>query len=75
MTKKVTASMLIFGSFCGCIPFILSYLQRDPVIELGVTWVTAVVAVCLGYFVRGFKDSKAEAEERRQYNESNTDDP
>lgn len=64
------------------IPFALSLINKDPVYELGIAWVTEIVAVALGYFVRGFKDSKAEhesmieREEKRIYgyqNESERD--
>lgn len=57
-TKKLTRNLLIVGAINGTMPFVLSYLDKDPVYALGETWVLGIVAVCLGYFVRGFKDSK-----------------
>lgn len=40
-------------------PYILSFFGKEPVSELGQVWVLGIVAVCLGYFVRGFKDTKS----------------
>lgn len=53
-------------------PYVLSAFGKDPVQELGQVWVLGIVAVCLGYFVRGFKDSKEVADDdyRRQKLES-----
>lgn len=69
LTKRITYSMIIVGCIGGYIPYILSLFGREPVEELGIAWVTGVVGVCIGYFVRGFKDTKAmkdhELEERR----------
>lgn len=59
-TKKVTFAMLIVGTISANIPYILSFLGKDPVEPLGITWVTGVVAICLGYFIRGYKDTNAE---------------
>lgn len=33
---------------------------------MGIAWVTEIVAVALGYFVRGFKDTKEEEKVRLQ---------
>lgn len=48
----------MIGVVNGTIPFILSAFDKDPCVEMGIAWVTEIVAVALGYFVRGFKDSK-----------------
>lgn len=50
--------MLVVATISGNIPYVLSYFGKEPVYELGQVWVLGVVAVCIGYFVRGFKDSK-----------------
>lgn len=47
----------------GNIPYILSFLNKEPVSSLGEAWVVSVVAVSLGYLVRGYKDSKAESDD------------
>lgn len=58
-TKKLTRNMLIIGTLGGMMPYVLSFFGKEPVAELGQVWVIGVVAVCLGYFVRGFKDTKS----------------
>ena len=61
-TKAITRILLIIGVIGGLMPYVLSLLDKQPVESMGIAWVTEIVAVCLGYFVRGFKDSK-ESEE------------
>lgn len=58
-TKKLTRNLLIIGTLGGFFPYILSFCGKEPVSELGQVWVLGIVAVCLGYFVRGFKDTKS----------------
>lgn len=57
-TKKITKWLLIIGVVNGTVPFILSMFDKEPCVEMGIAWVTEIVAVALGYFVRGFKDTK-----------------
>ena len=57
-TKKITKWLLIIGVVNGTAPFILSMFDKEPCVEMGIAWVTEIVAVALGYFVRGFKDTK-----------------
>ena len=52
--------MLIIGVIGGLLPYVLSLMDKQPVETIGVAWITEIVAVALGYFVRGFKDTKAE---------------
>ena len=59
-TKNITRYLLIIGVVNGTLPFVLSAFGRDPVSDMGIAWVTEIVAVALAYFVRGFKDTKAE---------------
>ena len=65
-TKKVTFAMLIVGAISANIPYLLSFLGKDPVESLGITWVTGVVAISLGYFIRGYKDTNAERKQDLQ---------
>ena len=44
-TKKAVKALLIIGVINAEIPYVLSLLGRDPVTELGIAWVTEVVAV------------------------------
>lgn len=75
LTKKVAVVIIAIGTVEGTIPYILSFLNKDPVTEVAVAWITSVVAVALGYFVRGYKDSKsiAEYEKWRFENENITE--
>ena len=57
-TKNITRILLIIGVIGGMTSFIWSVLDKDPCSEMGIAWVTEIVAVALGYFVRGFKDTK-----------------
>ena len=63
-TKHITRDLLILGVINGMAPYFLSMLDKEPCTEMGIAWVTEIVAVALGYFVRGFKDSKAESDAR-----------
>lgn len=63
-TKKITRCLLIIGVVNGTTPFILAAFGKEPCSEMGIAWVTEIVAVALGYFVRGFKDTQ-EAEKTR----------
>lgn len=54
---------MIVGIISGNMPYVLSALGCDPVESLGKVWVAGIVAVCLGYFVRGFKDTKSIADD------------
>lgn len=63
-TKRITQCLLVIGVLNGTIPFLLSFLGKSPCVEMGIAWVTEVVAVSLGYFVRGFKDTKEEEKVR-----------
>lgn len=61
-TKRITRNLLIIGVINGTLPYVLSLCNKDPVSDLGIVWVQGVVVVTLGYFVRGFKDTKSIAE-------------
>ena len=61
MTKRITRTLLIIGVIGGLMPYVLAVFDKQPVESMGIAWVTEIVAVCLGYFVRGFKDT-AESE-------------
>lgn len=59
-TKKLTFAMLIVGTISANTPYILSLFGKEPVESLGIAWVSGVVCIALGYFIRGYKDTKAE---------------
>ena len=52
------------GVMGGMAPYFLSVFDKQPCTEMGIAWVTEIVAVALGYFVRGFKDTKSEEDTR-----------
>lgn len=72
-TKNITRILLIIGVIEATMPYILSALGREPCETMGVAWVTEIVAVALGYFVRGFKDTK-ESEKVRLYENNQTNE-
>lgn len=59
-TKKLTRNMLIISTIGGFTPYMLSFFGKEPVGEVGIAWITAIAAMTLGYFVRGFKDTRSE---------------
>ena len=63
-TKNITRWLLMIGVAGGVMPYLLSLMGKEPVERLGEVWITAVVMVTLGYFVRGFKDTKSEEDMR-----------
>lgn len=63
-TKQITRALLILGVMGGMAPYFLSVFDKQPCTEMGIAWVTEIVAVALGYFVRGFKDTKSEEDTR-----------
>ena len=71
-TKHITRALLIIGVVQGTIPYVLSAFGKEPCTEMGIAWVTEIVAVALGYFVRGFKDTQA-SENVRLYEEHAAD--
>lgn len=70
-TKKITKYLLIIGVVNGTAPFLLSFFDKTPCVEMGIAWVTEIVAVSLGYFVRGFKDTKESERVRLQEEKTN----
>lgn len=65
-TKKAVKWMLIVGSINATIPFILAAFDKNPVAELGIAWITEIVAVILGYLLKSFKENKQKAIQRHQ---------
>lgn len=65
-TKKVVKWMLIVGSINGMLPFVLSAFGKDPVVELGIAWVTQIVAVIVGYLIKSYRENKQSAIQRHE---------
>lgn len=58
-SKKAVKALLIIGCINAEVPYILSAFGREPVSELGIAWVTEIVAVILGYLCKAFFETKA----------------
>lgn len=67
-TKKAVKWLLILGTINGMVPFLLSAFGREPCTEMGIAWITEVVAVILGYMCKAFFETK-ESEKVRLYEE------
>lgn len=65
-TKKVVKWMLIIGAANATIPFILAAFDKNPVSELGIAWITEIVAVIIGYLLKSFKENKQRARQRHE---------
>ena len=57
-TKKAVKWLLVLGCINGTLPFVLSAFGRDPVSDMGIAWVTEVVAVILGYLCKAYFETK-----------------
>lgn len=67
-TKKAVKWLLILGTINGMVPFLLSAMDKEPCIEIGIAWITEIVAVILGYMCKAFLETK-ESEKNRIYEE------
>lgn len=59
-TKRAVKAVLIIGVTNGSIPYVLSAFGREPVSDLGIAWVTGVVAVMVGYMGKAYFETKQE---------------
>lgn len=59
-TKRAVKALLIIGVTNGSIPYVLSAFGREAVSDLGIAWVTGVVAVMVGYMAKAFFETKQE---------------
>lgn len=63
-TKTAVKALLIIGVINAEVPFILSAFGKDPVVTLGVAWITEIVAVILGYMLKAYFAKKEEEKTR-----------
>jgi len=63
-TKKLVIAMLIVGVLNAEIPFVLSAFGKDPVVTIGRLWITQIIAVIVGYYVKSYFGKKAEEDTR-----------
>ncbi|MBE5830795.1 MAG: hypothetical protein E7306_03540 [Butyrivibrio sp.] len=57
-TKKAVKSLLVIGVINAEVPYVLAFLGKDPCTELGIAWITEVVAVILGYMAKAYFETK-----------------
>ena len=57
-TKKAVKALLIVGIINAEIPYILALLGKEPCTELGIAWITEIVAVILGYMCKAYFEKK-----------------
>ncbi len=65
-TKKAVKWLLIVGVINGMIPVGLAAWGRGRVAELGIAWITEIVAVIIGYLVKSFRENKQIAIQRHE---------
>lgn len=73
-TKCAVKWLLILGAVNGTLPFILAFLGREPVAEMGIAWITEIVAVILGYLCKSYFETKAERKQDLEDFEAGKDD-
>ena len=59
-TKIAVKVLLFVGVINAMIPFLLSAMDKAPVTELGMAWITEIVAVILGYMLKSYHETKQE---------------
>lgn len=57
-TKKAVKALLVVGVINAEIPYVLSLFGKEPVAELGIAWITEIVAVILGYMCKAYFEKK-----------------
>lgn len=59
-TKVAVKALLIIGVIDANIPFLLAFLNKDPCREIGLAFITEIVAVILGYMCKSYFETKQE---------------
>lgn len=59
-TKRAVKVLLVIGVVNGSLPYVLSFFGKEPVQEMGIAWVTEIVAVILGYLCKSYFETKAQ---------------
>ena len=59
-TKVAVKALLIIGVIDANIPFVLAFLEKDPCREIGLAFITEIVAVILGYMCKSYFETKQE---------------
>lgn len=68
-TKVAVKALLIIGVIDANIPFVLAFLEKDPCREIGLAFITEIVAVIWGYMCKSYFETKQEKrQELAEYN-------
>ena len=59
-TKVAVKALLIIGVIDANIPFVLAIMDKDPCREIGLAFITEIVAVILGYMCKSYFETKQE---------------
>ena len=59
-TKGAVKALLIIGVIDANIPFLLAFLNKDPCREIGLAFITEIVAIILGYMCKSYFETKQE---------------
>lgn len=59
-TKVAVKALLIIGVIDANVPFVLALMDKDPCREIGLAFITEIVAVILGYMCKSYFETKQE---------------
>ena len=63
-TKKKVSFLLFVGVLGAFTPFVLSAFGREPVEAIGLAWITEIVAVILGYYLKSYHETRQEEKQK-----------
>lgn len=73
-TKRAVKALLIIGVISAEVPFVLSFLGKEPTAELGIAWITEIVAVILGYLCKAYFETKQERKQDLEDHKANMEE-
>lgn len=73
-TKRAVKALLIIGVISAEVPFVLSFLGKEPTAELGIAWITEIVAVILGYMAKAYFETKQERKQNLEDYKANMEE-
>lgn len=59
-TKRKVTFLLFAGVAGAFIPYVLSAFGKEPVEAIGLAWITEIVAVILGYYIKSYNETRQE---------------
>ena len=63
-TKQKVDFLLFAGVIGAFTPYILSAFGKEPVEAIGLAWITEIVAVILGYYIKSYNETKQEQRQK-----------